>query len=229
MTVKKETKTTGSRAFVYEKSLKKNGGSFIEKYIRVERYINRPLASLLVRAVFNTGITPNQLTFFSFLLGMGAAASFFAGKPLFFILGGVLIQLSSIVDCADGMLARSKDMCSDYGSYLDIFLDRICDLFLIAAVGAGLYAASNDISLLILGLVTAALYLLQINLFYITKNFLGSQSRGETGEARALLLFFIFIFAVVNRLDIILYFLFAETVISDLFWFAYFIRLGKKK
>ena len=223
-----KTETNQNRTFNYQKSLKERGSSFLEKGLGVERYINRPLASLLVRAVFSTGITPNQLTYLSFFLGMLAAASFTMGKPLFFVLGGILIQLSSIVDCADGMLARAKDMCSSYGSHLDLFLDRITDLLLIAGIAAGFYIFSNHLTLFILGIFSAALYLLQINLFYITKSFLGVGSRGETGETRALLLFLIFILAIVNRLDIIIYLLFVETAINNLVRLIHFIRLVKK-
>jgi len=228
MTADKKTETVQNRPFSYQKSLKERGNSFLEKCLGIERYINRPLASLLVRAVFSTGITPNQLTYLSFFLGLGAVASFSMGKPLFFVLGGILIQLSSIVDCADGMLARAKDMCSNYGSHLDLFLDRIIDLFLIAGIAAGFYIFSNNLTLFILGIFSAALYLLQINLFYITKSFLGDDSRGETGETRALMLFFIFILAVVNRLDIIIYFLFVETAINNLVRLIHFILLGRK-
>ena len=227
--IDKKTTTAKEQVFSYRKSLKQNNNSVFDKYIRIERYLNRPLASLLVRAVFRTGITPNQLTFLSFFLGLGAAVSFSAGKSPFFALGGVLIQLSSIVDCSDGMLARSKNLCSDYGSHLDLFLDRIVDLFLIAGIAFGAYLFSKDLTLLVLGLFTAGLYLLQVNLFYIIKSFLGNESRGETGEARALMLFLIFILALFNRMDVIIYALFVQTVINNLYRLVSFIRLGKKR
>ena len=65
--------------FDYRESLKKNKGLFLNKIVRVERYLNRPLASLIVRLVFKTSITPNGLTYFSFILGLlGAFLLFFS-------------------------------------------------------------------------------------------------------------------------------------------------------
>ena len=47
--------------FNYQKSLKNRNISRIDKFITIEKYINRPMASLVVRAVINTRITPNGL------------------------------------------------------------------------------------------------------------------------------------------------------------------------
>ncbi len=215
--------------FDYKKALKKDKSHIVDKFIRVERYINRPLASLIVRAVFRTRVTPNGLTFFSFFLGLLAAFFFSRGEYLYFVLGGVFAQLSAIVDCADGMLARAKNMCSDYGAYLDLFLDRIVDFCLIVGIAVGIYSASSNVKLFIIGLLTAGLYLLQINLFYIFKSFTRKKEIGETGEMRALMLLLILIFSVVYRLDIFIYLFLVETSINNLIRLIHFIYLGKKR
>ncbi len=215
--------------FNYQKSLKEPNTHLINKFIRVERYINRPLASLIVRAVFKTRVTPNSLTYFNFLLGLLAAYLFSRGETLYFVLGGISIQLSSIVDSADGMLARARGMSSDYGAYLDIFLDRFTDFALILGMSIGLYTLSNNKNLLILGLITAGLYLLQINLFYITNNYLQRKKTGLTGEARALMLLGACVAGIANWLDIFIYCLLAETTINCLWRLIHFIRLGKKQ
>ena len=215
--------------FDYKKALKKDKSHIVDKFIRVERYINRPLASLIVRAVFRTRVTPNGLTFFSFFLGLLAAFFFSRGGYLYFVLGGVFAQLSAIVDCADGMLARAKNMCSDYGAYLDLFLDRIVDFCLIVGIAVGIYSASSNVNLFIIGLLTAGLYLLQINLFYIFKSFTRKKEIGETGEMRALMLLLILIFSVVYRLDIFIYLFLVETSINNLIRLIHFIYLGKKR
>ncbi len=215
--------------FDYEKSLKKRSGNLTRKLGFVDKYVNRPLASLLVQMVYHTPITPNGLTCISFVIGLLGVYFFTRGEYTYFVLGGILAQLSSIIDGADGMLARSKNLCSDYGAHLDLFFDRIFDFALIVgiAVGAGIYFKSSD--LLILGLLTAGLYLLQINLFYLTKNYLQVKQTGETGEFRAILMWAVSIFAVVNRLDILIYLGFAETVINNLVRLVHFLLLGKKK
>jgi len=213
----------------YKRSLKKKGSSIIERFIRVERYINRPLAYLVVKAVYKTPITPNGLTYFSFLLGLASATAFALGTPGYFILGGILIQLSSIIDCADGQLARAKNMCSDYGSHLDLFLDRITDFTVVVGIAYGLYRHNDDKIILMLGLAAVGTYLLAINLFYLTKNYLADESRGETGEARALLLFGFFVMSLFNRLDLTIYILFIESVANIVLRLIYFISLSKKQ
>jgi phosphatidylglycerophosphate synthase len=215
-------------SFNYRESLKKPDNTFLSKVIKVERYLNRPLASLIVRVVYRTSITPNGLTFFSFFLGILGAFFLSRGEYIYFILGGVGIQLSSIVDCADGMLARSKNMCSEFGSHLDIFLDRIMDFSLIIGVSVGVYTAFDNKNLLILGFLAAGLYLLQVNLFYLTNSYLQRKEKGQTGEARALMLLVVMILSIANRLDIGIYLLLAETVIVVLVRTIYFISLGRK-
>jgi phosphatidylglycerophosphate synthase len=225
----KDVNSAAGSTFNYSESLKKPDRTFLNKAIRVERYLNRPLASLVVRLVYNTPITPNELTFFSFFLGLLAVFSLSQGKYIYFILGGIGIQLSSIMDCADGMLARSKNMCSEFGSHLDIFLDRIMDFSMIIGVSVGVYRALDNENLLVLGFLTAGLYLLQVNLFYLTNSYLQRKEKGQTGEARALMLLAVMILALANRLDIGIYLLLAEAVIVNIVRTIYFISLGKKK
>jgi len=224
-----ETVENNTVEFDYQKTLKNRNTHFVDKFIKVEKYINRPLASLIVRAVLNTKITPNGLTYTNFILGILAALLFSRGEYVYFILGGVSIQLSAIVDCADGMLARAKDMCSEYGALLDLFLDRITDFFLAVGIAIGVYSATMDVNLLIIGLLAAGLLALQANLFYITKRLLNNNQTGETGEARALMLLLIMIFGVTDTLEFAVYLLLAGTTINSISSLVYFIRLGNKK
>jgi len=224
-----ESTKSNTTDFDYQKSLKKRRTHSVNKFIKVERYINRPLASLIVRAVFHTHVTPNGLTFFSFFLGLLAAFFLSRGEYLYFVLGGISVQLSSILDSADGMLARAKNMCSEYGAYLDLLLDRITDFCLIVGIAVGIYSPAAKVNLFIIGLLTAGLYMLQVNLFYLFKSFTQRKETGDTGEARALMLFGILVFSIANRLDIFIYVLLVETFINILIRLIHFIYLGKKK
>ncbi|MCU0289110.1 MAG: hypothetical protein MUF15_22295, partial [Acidobacteria bacterium] len=66
--------------FDYQKSLKDGQKPSINKFKLVDIYLNRPIASLIVRAVFNTRVTPNGLTYFSFLIGILGAFFFSRGE-----------------------------------------------------------------------------------------------------------------------------------------------------
>ncbi len=214
--------------FDYWKSLKISPTDKINKIKYIDIYLNRPVAALIVRMVYNTRITPNGLTYFSLFLGLLAAFFFSRGDYLYFILGGVFTQLSSVVNGADGMLARAKSIFSDYGSHLDLLFDRIIDfsLFIGSALGAGAYF--NDPNLRLLGFLGAGLYMLRVNVFYITKSYLHVRHKGETGEVRAIVMWSILILAIVNRLDILIYLGLTDTVIALIVLLIRFIRLGKK-
>lgn len=215
--------------FVYEKSLKNPTNPFINKIKFIDMYLNRPVASLVVRAVFNTPITPNVLTFISFIIGILGAFFFSRGNALYFIFGGICAQLSSIIDGADGMLARAKNMCSDFGSHLDLFLDRILDFSLLVGISLGTSIYFKNSNYLFLGLLTAGLYLLQVNLFYLTKSYLQLKDKGDTGEARAVLMLLMLILGVLRRLDIFIYLLLIETALVNIIRLLYFIKLGREK
>ena len=195
--------------FDYQKSVQKTEDKFIFQFLRIDKYINRPLASLIVRAVFRTGVTPNQLTLMAFALGLAGAYSFSRGTPSAFLVGGILAQASSIMDNADGMLARARNQISEYGAQLDIYLDRVNEFFLLICVALGQYRHSGSLKLLIVGLAATAIYFLQVSLFYLTKNLTRDFQKGETGELRSWMMFLIFVCGVSNRLEYGIYFFFA--------------------
>lgn len=213
--------------FDYKKSLKREIHFNMFKYLNVEKYINRPLASLIVKAVFNTSIMPNQITIISFLIGFVGALLLAEGSFPYIITGGILVQVSSIFDCADGMLARSRGGGTEFGKYLDLFLDRILDFIIILGVVIGIYNTTKKNNILILGLLVIGLYMFQVNLFYIN-NLLEKKGTGETGELRALGFFILMIFAILNRLDILIYLLFVEVLLNLAYRIFYFLKAGRK-
>lgn len=105
----------------------------------VSRYLNRRLSRPLARVLARTPATPNHVSVVAFLLALGALALFGAGRN---IEAAILVQASSIVDGADGDLARAKNLVSRFGGLFDAVLDRYAD----AAVIGGLawWAASRE-------------------------------------------------------------------------------------
>ena len=115
-----------------------------------------------------TRVTPNQITFFSFLITLAGAGFLAAGSHLYSALGGLLIQAGSIVDGCDGEVARLKNWDSPRGAWLDTILDRYADLAIAIAITFG-YAGSHPESLLwILGMLAGGGFLLAS---YVTKEY----------------------------------------------------------
>jgi phosphatidylglycerophosphate synthase len=200
----------------YKKSIKTSSQKPILKYFRWERYFTRPVASLIVRAVFRTSVTPNQITYVSFIFGLGAAASFFGGSYLYFILGGALFQFHSIIDCADGQLARAKNLQSRYGAYLDIFLDRIIDIFILVGIVVGYYRYSQKHFYFILGLIAFLFYNLAVILYYILRQYQEFKKMGDQAEGRGFAVFVILFLSLLNRLEV---FIILCAVLSVIYFF----------
>jgi len=80
-------------------------------------------ANRLVGLLSQTSVTPNQVTIASALLGFAAAACFATGKWIWLFTGAIILQLSFVLDCADGQLARLKRMTTERGAWLDITTD----------------------------------------------------------------------------------------------------------
>jgi choline kinase/phosphatidylglycerophosphate synthase len=103
----------------------------------VSKYINRPISTRISILTYRNGlkIEPLAITLLSFSLGL--VASFLLGLRVF-ILGGLLVQLASLIDGVDGELARLYHKATPWGGYIDSVLDRISDV----AIVAGLTLAS---------------------------------------------------------------------------------------
>ena len=85
----------------------------------VNRYIQDPIAKQIVRFLKNTPITPNQVTYFSVLVGFASGYTFSFASPESLILGGILLEATLVLDCVDGQLARAKCMASEWGRLID--------------------------------------------------------------------------------------------------------------
>lgn len=185
--------------FDYQKSLKTvRSYPFLHKYFPVDRFLVRPCAALVVRLVFRTRVAPNHLTYASFLLSVVAGIVYAFGEPAFVVAGGCLAMLSDIFDNADGMLARAKNMTSRYGAFLDLFFDRIGDFVVLTGVAFGIHRVTGDPRVLMLGLLTIGLYLLQVGLYYLNNIYTGASSIGEGAEAKNLAVFAIFVLSLVG-------------------------------
>ncbi len=85
----------------------------------VNRYIQDPIAQQIVRFLKNTPITPNQVTYFSVLIGFASGYAFSFASPASLILGGFLLEATLVLDCVDGQLARAKGTASEWGRLID--------------------------------------------------------------------------------------------------------------
>jgi phosphatidylglycerophosphate synthase len=92
----------------------------------------RPLAHPLVLALARLRVTPPLVVVASGAAGIAAAAELGRGSLL---VAAILVQLKTLLDNADGQLARLTHRTSAFGRYLDSELDLVVNAALFAALG----------------------------------------------------------------------------------------------
>ncbi len=108
------------------------------------RFVARPLASTLLVVLHPTRVTPNQVTLASLAVFVVAAAVMVAALPPAGLVAAVIIvELSYVLDCADGQLARWRGTSTPVGAHLDFFVDELKAFLLVAAVAVRLWRTSG--------------------------------------------------------------------------------------
>ena len=114
-------------------AIKKKDGWWATKF-------SGPAANFLLRYIADLNwISPNHVTLFALFLGMLASLCFIIASPLSMLFGALLVQLSFIVDCMDGQLARYRQQFSKLGAWLDRIADRVKDFLYFFSLALGFY------------------------------------------------------------------------------------------
>jgi len=95
-------------------------------------YVFRPLANVLVAALLPLRVPPPAVVLASTATGLAAAAEIARGD---LVGAAIVLQLKTVLDNADGQLARASGRVSVLGRYLDSLSDLLVDAALFAGVG----------------------------------------------------------------------------------------------
>ena len=116
-------------------------------------WVARPPAAVIVYLLKATPITPNQVTFASAIVAAGACAMI-ALLPSWacLVAAAIVFELSFVLDCADGQLARHRKMASPLGHLLDFLMDELKAMLLFGCVAVRLWRQTGDEWLLVIGL-----------------------------------------------------------------------------
>jgi phosphatidylglycerophosphate synthase len=117
------------------------------------RFVCRPVGAVVVDLVKGTGITPNQITLASFMVGVISAALIIVLPGRTGLIVAVLVyQLSYVLDCADGMLARWRGIASPAGHLLDFLMDELKAFAILAASAVRLHFEHPGQPFLLIGI-----------------------------------------------------------------------------
>ena len=123
-------------------------GSYLDGL--VDKHFNRPVGRLLSKVLVHTAVSPNQVSIAASLLGLVSAWLFAQGDYWSALWGAILLQVSAIVDCVDGDLARVMFKESRLGRWLDIAGDQVVHFSVFVCIGIGLYRAHSEAPVLVL-------------------------------------------------------------------------------
>jgi len=105
----------------------------------------------VVRLLARTPITPSAITWFGFLLTVGAAILIITEHLL---AAGLVVLIAGFFDMLDGALARHTNQATRFGAVLDSTLDRLSEaVLLIGILVLFLYAAEQSITGILLASV----------------------------------------------------------------------------
>jgi phosphatidylglycerophosphate synthase len=104
----------------------------------VDLYIFRPIAFLIVKAIYRLPITPNQISVLSMTVGIAAGIFFAFGSHESFVYGALLYLLAHVLDCCDGMIARLKKCGTPIGRIVDGWTDYVVGVAVYVGFSIGL-------------------------------------------------------------------------------------------
>ncbi len=213
----------------------------------------RKAALVFTRLIINTRITPNTISWLNILLVFIAGFFFFLNKPLFLIIGILILYLINILDKVDGQLARYKKMFTDKGIFLDEQLHNILRPVIFIFLGVGFFIFQNSIYPLIAGFFIAIFSSLTTNsylqrLLVLKSSIKNKYPRVQIGkrvQGKSFSLFWIIkklfqyinlfnkeillIFVLVGKVPLILYFYALFYGVNWLIYFFIFSMFREKK
>lgn len=207
----------GATAKVMERKLWASLGSSSDGV--VDTCFNRPLGRFLSKVLIHTPVTPNQVTVISALVGLASAWFFAQGNYTAGIIGAILLQLSALIDCVDGDIARVVFKESPIGKWLDLGLDQVVHVAVFATLAVGLHRAAVDAPVLALGISAVAGAVISFPVVVRARRLSTSEDSklekfidaASTRDFTALILFL----AVIGRLE---WFLWLTGITVHIFW-----------
>lgn len=133
----------------------------------MSKHVERPISLWISRRLMNTGVTPNQMTWFSVGVGLVGALCFLHAPGTWHVVGALLFLAHSILDGCDGELARLKLLQSRWGGVLDFWGDNVVHSAVFACLGIGWHRTSGGAMPLVLAGLAVLGTLLSATLVYL--------------------------------------------------------------
>jgi len=104
----------------------------------------RPISFVLVKLIYNTNITPNQISSVALLFGILSGIFYGYNTYEFFLLGSASFFICNTLDCMDGQLARLKKNGTKIGRVVDGFIDYITSISVFVGIGIAMTLITGE-------------------------------------------------------------------------------------
>jgi phosphatidylglycerophosphate synthase len=149
----------------------------------VNRYVHRTLAYVFVWSIFRTRITPNMITLSTVVIGFIAGCAFIWGTPTAMFVGGACLWAAAILDGADGILARAKNLQSEFGRALDGSADALVAVFTVFPAFYHIWVTSHNPYYLALMVPALGLTVMHLATYdFYKESYLRGTRPGQGGE-----------------------------------------------
>ncbi len=132
-------------------------------------FVTSPLAILVNWVVVDfKWLSPNLITLFSLITAVIASGLIVLGGTGNFIAAAILINISHILDCMDGQMAKYRGVSSRFGNFFDKVTDQIQIFFWFSAIAYAGYEQTQDVVVVFLAFTGVTFYSLRVYVKYVT-------------------------------------------------------------
>ncbi len=132
-------------------------------------FVTSPLAILVNWVVVDfKWLSPNLITLFSLITALIASGLIVLGGTYNFVAAAILINISHILDCMDGQMAKYRGVSSRFGNFFDKVTDQIQIFFWFSAIAYAGYVQTQDVIVVFLAFTGVTFYSLRVYVKYVT-------------------------------------------------------------
>jgi len=126
----------------------------------------RKISIYFTKLCLELGLSANQATLISGVVGIVAGALLTSPDPLYWLVGIMTFFLFFIFDAVDGEIARYNKSSSAVGAYFELTVGWLVWSYIIACISWGIYNSLHDIKVFIFGFVAVIGWLVYVTSAY---------------------------------------------------------------
>jgi phosphatidylglycerophosphate synthase len=150
------------------------------------RLVLRPLSIPVTWLALRLGLSANGVSYLSAIFSIGGGALFALEGFCLPLLGALLLNVFSVLDCVDGNIARVTRTASPWGGWADAVMGFVAYTAVFLSSGIYVFLRTGWWPVLVITAFTSSANLLTRLAYQIYKNIVGEQAHGTVSFERKL-------------------------------------------